>query len=183
MFRVAVVKKSMTAFSSNEGEFETSTTTDAPSRTVASPSPVSVLTPVSGDAGTASWPCSRSLATSFDPMRPVPPMMTSFMIEVPFSMVGPFLQAIDRIRRGVVTSCRGRGGRDGSDVGSKETLEIGDIAAFGCGDEEVEKTSVLGRARGHPAATGDVLPGASHDLPRVCLSKPEDRRYIAVRIV
>jgi len=29
MFCVEVVKKSMTAFSSNEGEFETSTTTDA----------------------------------------------------------------------------------------------------------------------------------------------------------
>ena len=43
-----------------------------------------VLTPVSGDAGTASWPCSLSLVTSFDPMSPVPPMMTSFMIDVPF---------------------------------------------------------------------------------------------------
>ena len=42
-----------------------------------------VLTPVSGDAATASWPCSRSLVTSFDPMSPVPPMMTSFMIDVP----------------------------------------------------------------------------------------------------
>src|SRR5215510_8803960 len=82
MFVVAVVKKSMTAFSSNEGEFETSTTTDAPRRTSASPAPVSVLTPVSGDAGTASWPWSLSLVTSFDPMRPVPPMMTSFMIDV-----------------------------------------------------------------------------------------------------
>src|SRR6476646_11464334 len=48
------------------------------------PSPVRVLTPVSGDAGTASWPCSLSVATSFDPMSPVPPMMTSFMIDVPF---------------------------------------------------------------------------------------------------
>jgi hypothetical protein len=45
---------------------------------------VRVLTPVSGDAGTASWPCSLKLLTSFDPMSPVPPMMTSFMIDVPF---------------------------------------------------------------------------------------------------
>src|SRR5262245_23630185 len=79
MLRVDVVKKSITAFSSNEGEFETSTTVAAPSRTSASPFPVSVLTPVSGEAGTASWPCSRSLLTSFEPISPVPPMITSLM--------------------------------------------------------------------------------------------------------
>ena len=44
---------------------------------------MSVLTPVFGAAATASWPRSRSLVTSFDPMSPVPPMMTSFMIDVP----------------------------------------------------------------------------------------------------
>src|SRR5947209_2962005 len=78
--RVAVLKKFVAAVSSKEGEFDTSTTTEAPLRTSASPSAVRVLTPVLGDAATASCPCSRSLITSFDPMRPVPPITTIFMI-------------------------------------------------------------------------------------------------------
>src|SRR5262245_15623419 len=89
----------MTALSSNDGEFETSTTTDAPWRTSASPCPVSVLTPVSGEAGTASWPCSRSLVTSFDPMSPVPPMMTSFMIDLRFC-VQPMPESVDGCQKG-----------------------------------------------------------------------------------
>ena len=44
-FRVEVSKNSSTAASSNDGEFETSTTTSAPSRTSRTPSPVSVFTP------------------------------------------------------------------------------------------------------------------------------------------
>ena len=52
---VEVVKNSITAWSSKEGEFETSTATEASLSTSATPSPVSVLTPVSGDAATASW--------------------------------------------------------------------------------------------------------------------------------
>ena len=74
-----VWKKCITASSSQSGELETSTTTDAPTRTSARPSPVTVLTPVFGDAGTASCPCSSSLVTSLDPMRPVPPITTIFM--------------------------------------------------------------------------------------------------------
>ena len=73
-----VRKNSSTASSANDGEFDTSTTTAAPSSTSASPSPVSVFTPVFGAAGTASWPCSPSLATSFDPISPVPPITTTF---------------------------------------------------------------------------------------------------------
>ena len=64
----------------SEGEFDTSTTTEAPSRAAASPSPVIVLMPRRGEAGTASCPCSVSLATSFEPMSPVPPMTTIFMV-------------------------------------------------------------------------------------------------------
>src|SRR6267142_1650662 len=45
-----------------------------------SPSPVRVLTPELGDAATASCPCSRTLLTSFDPMSPVPPITTIFII-------------------------------------------------------------------------------------------------------
>jgi hypothetical protein len=77
--RVEVSKNWSTAASSNEGAFDTSTTTEAPASASASPSPVSVLTPVLGDAGMASTPCSSSLATSLDPMRPLPPMTTIFM--------------------------------------------------------------------------------------------------------
>ena len=38
-----------------------------------------VLTPEAGDAATTSWPCWRSLSTSFVPMSPLPPMTTIFM--------------------------------------------------------------------------------------------------------
>src|SRR5260370_29645536 len=77
--RVDVSKNFSTAASSQEGELDTSTTTDAPFSTSASPSPVRVLTPEFGDAATASCPCSRSSLTSFDPMSPLPPMTTIFM--------------------------------------------------------------------------------------------------------
>src|SRR5207245_9392544 len=63
----------------NEGLFDTSTTTEAPSIAAATPSPVMVLTPRLGDAATASWPCWLSLVTSFEPMSPVPPMTTIFI--------------------------------------------------------------------------------------------------------
>ena len=67
------------------GEFDTSTTTEAPFSTSASPSPVRVLTPELGDAATTSCPCLRSLLTSFDPMSPLPPITTVFIIVLSFS--------------------------------------------------------------------------------------------------
>jgi hypothetical protein len=39
-----------------------------------------VLTPDFGDAAIASWPCSASLATTLEPMSPVPPTTTTFVI-------------------------------------------------------------------------------------------------------
>jgi hypothetical protein len=39
-----------------------------------------VSTPVFGAAASASWPWSVSQATSFDPIIPVPPITTIFMI-------------------------------------------------------------------------------------------------------
>ena len=50
---VDVSKNFSTAASSKDGEFDTSTTTSASFKAAARPSPVSVLTPESGDAGTA----------------------------------------------------------------------------------------------------------------------------------
>lgn len=47
---------------------------------VSQTSPVSVFTPELGEAARASWPWSRSSVTSFEPMRPLPPMTTSFMM-------------------------------------------------------------------------------------------------------
>ena len=44
-----------------------------------------VLTPVFGEAGTASWPCSPSCVTGFEPIRPVPPITTIFMTGLPVS--------------------------------------------------------------------------------------------------
>src|ERR1700745_159311 len=78
--RVDVSKKLITAASSHAGAFDTSTTTDAPFSTSASPSPVTVLTPEFGDAAIASCPCSRNLVTSFDPISPLPPITTIFMV-------------------------------------------------------------------------------------------------------
>src|SRR6201987_511551 len=77
--RVDVSKNFSTAESSQDGEFDTPRTAEDPFSTSASPSPVIVLTPVLGDAATASCPCSRSLLTSLDPIRPVPPITTIFM--------------------------------------------------------------------------------------------------------
>jgi hypothetical protein len=42
-------------------------------------SPVTAFTPDFGEAATASWPCALRLATSFDPINPVPPITTIFM--------------------------------------------------------------------------------------------------------
>jgi hypothetical protein len=72
-------KKSSTALSSKDGEFATSTTTCAPRSAVDSPSPVMVLTPEFGDAATTSWPSPLRRFTTFEPMRPVPPITTTFM--------------------------------------------------------------------------------------------------------
>src|SRR5215831_6335280 len=83
----------MTASSSNDGEFETSTTTCAPLRTSANPSPVSVLTPVLGAAATASCPSALSLVMSFDPIRPVPPITTIFILFPPSIFGRSFLPA------------------------------------------------------------------------------------------
>ena len=104
--RVEVSKKLSAAASSKEGEFDTSMTTAAPSRALASPSPVIVFTPVAGDAATASWPCSRSRVTTFDPMSPLPPITTTFML-CPFGLCQRLLLAVlsvwtpsHRVRRG-----------------------------------------------------------------------------------
>ena len=48
------VRKNSIAASSSVGEFDTSTTTEAPARTSGSPSPVNVFTPVDGAAAMAS---------------------------------------------------------------------------------------------------------------------------------
>src|SRR5690242_11633078 len=46
-----------------------------------------VLTPESGDAATASCPRSPSFFTTFDPMSPLPPITTIFMLCLPFLTV------------------------------------------------------------------------------------------------
>src|SRR5574341_1193476 len=84
----------MTATSSKDGEFETSTTTWAPLSTSANPSPVSVLTPVLGAAATASCPSALSFVTSFDPIRPVPPITTIFILFPPSFFFGPLLHQL-----------------------------------------------------------------------------------------
>src|SRR6185437_11188877 len=52
------------------------------------PSPVMVLTPLLGEAATTSWPPWRRMATVFEPIRPVPPITTIFMVCPPLSFTG-----------------------------------------------------------------------------------------------
>src|SRR6516225_2775736 len=59
--------------------------TCAPARASLSPSPVMVLTPLWGEAATTSWPPWRRMATVFEPISPVPPMTTIFMVYPPLS--------------------------------------------------------------------------------------------------
>src|SRR5215831_1975782 len=49
------------------------------SRTNATRVPVMVLTPVLGEAATTSWPPRRRMGTVFEPIRPVPTMITIFI--------------------------------------------------------------------------------------------------------
>jgi hypothetical protein len=76
---VAVLKNFITAASSKEGEFETSTTTAAPLRASARPSPVITLTPERRDAATTSLPSRVSIETSSEPISPLPPTTTIFI--------------------------------------------------------------------------------------------------------
>src|SRR5262245_53425155 len=85
-WRPEVSKNASTALSSNEGELARSTTTCVPATASVRPSPVRVLTPVWGEAAMTSWPPWRSIGTVFEPIRPVPPMTTIFMIYPPVSM-------------------------------------------------------------------------------------------------
>src|ERR1700730_11475693 len=81
-------KNSSTALSSNEGELARSITTCAPAMASLSPWPVMLLIPLLGEAATTSWPPWRRMATVFDPIRPVPPITTIFMVDPPLSMTG-----------------------------------------------------------------------------------------------
>src|SRR5262245_28388583 len=80
--RPEVSKNSSTALSSNEGELARSITTCVPAMACLRPSPVMVLTPVLGEAATTSWPPCRRMGTVFDPIRPVPPMMTILIVNL-----------------------------------------------------------------------------------------------------
>src|SRR5215472_6475502 len=86
--RPEVSKNSSTALSSNERELARSTTTVAPAVACLSPSPVMVLIPLLGEAATTSWPPWRRTETVFEPIRPVPPITTIFMIDPPLLMTG-----------------------------------------------------------------------------------------------
>ena len=65
-----------------------SITTCVPAMACLRPSPVMVLTPVLGEAARASWPPWRRMGMVFEPIRPVPPMTTIFMVYRLLSMTG-----------------------------------------------------------------------------------------------
>ena len=66
---------------------------------------------------------------------------------------------------------------------AKHSLEANNNASLGGGNEGVEKTSMLGRIRGHLSAMSEMLTSASHHLPRVGLFKPKGVRDVAVCVV
>src|SRR6059058_3234902 len=80
--RPEVSKNSSTALSSNEGELARSITTCVPAMASLRPSPVMLLTPELGEAATTSWPPWRRMATVFEPIRPVPPITTIFIVRL-----------------------------------------------------------------------------------------------------
>src|SRR5262249_8218032 len=148
---VDFVKNSIAGSSSNEGELDTSTTTSAPVRASARPSPVIVLTPVLGDAATASSPWSLSLSTTFAPRTPVPPITTIFMAFLSESLPGRRKPA-----RSQVTTC----------VHAQDLL----------GDPQYWR-----RTRLTPSVVGSTVKIATNLLPkqgRLMISResPEDRR-------
>jgi hypothetical protein len=79
--RPEVSKSSITALSSSESELARSITTVVSTMASLSPSPVMVLTPLWGEAATTLWPSWRRTTTVFDPIRPVPPITTIFMLD------------------------------------------------------------------------------------------------------
>jgi hypothetical protein len=66
---------------------------------------------------------------------------------------------------------------------AKYPLEAGEVAVLGRGNEGVEKTSLFGRIRRHPAAIRNVLASARHQLPRVGLFKPKEVPDLTVWVV
>src|ERR1044071_1748954 len=81
-FRREGSQNSSTALSSNEGELARSITTCVPAMASLRPWPVMVLTPVLGEAATTSWPPWRRIGAVFEPIRPVPPITTIFMVRL-----------------------------------------------------------------------------------------------------
>src|SRR5215204_6805908 len=122
--RPEVSKNSSTAWSSNEGEFARSITTCAPARAPLRPSPVIVLMPLAGEAAMTSWPRWRRMATVFEPIRPVPPMLTIFMIYPPLRRLETLCATLQRdgfqSQRGLLCQSpsyhMARGGSAGSSV-------------------------------------------------------------------
>src|SRR5207302_3580707 len=103
--RVPVSKKCSTALSSNEGEFDTSTTMSVPASAGCRPSPVTALTPLLGDACSTSWPRARSNRANFEPIRPVPPMITIFICSLlSLKPRNPALHHQDELQGAGVTS-------------------------------------------------------------------------------
>src|SRR5262249_45332213 len=105
-----------TALSSNEGELARSITTCVPAMAGLRPSPVMLLTPVLGEAATTSWPRWRRMGTVFEPIRPVPPIMTIFIPNLLMrSPEAGFVMFVPRRRRNEPgAGCHGAHSRPGA---------------------------------------------------------------------
>src|SRR5215831_16961882 len=126
----AVWKNSIAAWSSNDGELATSTTTSAPASAPAKPSPVTVLTPVFGAAAIASCPFRFSFSTTFDPMRPVPPITTIFMTSPLMTVFETTATLPYRFRLGPASPSPSLG-RPACGVGNSALCRLTDILSCG----------------------------------------------------
>src|SRR5499426_3949793 len=131
--RPEVSKNASTAWSSQEGALARSITTCVPAMASVRPSPVMLLTPVVGEAATTSWPLWRRMATAFEPMRPVPPMTTIFIVYPPLSMRRGMSNAIVPQSRWACTPWAG--GRGGSGGVTPQGLVV---ASWCCADPPMQ---------------------------------------------
>src|SRR5690606_31317048 len=128
------------------------------------------LTPVLGAAASASWPASVSCLTRFDPMRPVPPMTTIFMIS-PF--VGGRMRPLQREDSAASTDVTATGGA-WPGPGMRPRLPASELGRGGGGPGladavatvEREHRDHLSAGRADDAAGRAVHPRGPHLGPR-----------------
>src|SRR3954453_18817195 len=151
--RVEVWKNFRTASSSHDGELETSMIVAAPATAAPRPSPVIVLTPVLGVAASASWPCSPSKVTSFEPINPVPPMTTIFTAFL--SRAGTLVASGQQLRPDSASVCD-------SSTGKRESGRGGQRRELVRVEDPHQLIDAVGRSRDRQEAADAALVSDHH---------------------